>query len=262
MLNNAASRRSLAKPRREICQKFAPWVEGDMATKLVPMYRIATIANDWFESLPERVKSNIFKKAQRREMPENQRLYSRGDTADGIYCVIKGCIRVSGVSGDGHESVLDFYGPRTWFGEVAMLDDSLRAQDAVAATRSLLLQITPDVFEELLETHPPFARGLLRLEATRLRLLLAALEAYASQTLEQRLANRLLMLSLSFGVKAEAGIAIDLHLPQEVLAQLIGATRQRVNQILSKWTASKLISHQYGKVTLRNRDRLIKMAQM
>lgn len=246
----------------ENLSKICTTVEGDMATKLVPMYRIATIANDWFETLPERVKSNVLRKAQKREVPENQRLYSRGDAADGVYCVLKGCIRVSGVSGDGHESVLDFYGTKTWFGEVAMLDGSLRAQDAVAATRSLLLQITPDVFEELLESHPPFARGLLRLEATRLRLLLAALEAYASQTLEQRLANRLLMLSLTFGVKAETGIAIDLHLPQEVLAQLIGATRQRVNQILGKWTTSELISHQYGKVVLRNRDQLRKMAEM
>jgi hypothetical protein len=70
------------------------------------------------------------------------------------------------------------------------------------------------------------------------------------------------MLSLTFGVKGETGIAIDLHLPQEILARLIGATRQRVNQILSKWTTSKLISHQYGKVTLRNRDRLRKLAEM
>lgn len=233
-----------------------------MATKLLPIYRMATIASDWFETLPQSVQNDVFKKSQKREFAENQRLYSRGDPGDGFYCVLKGCIRVSGVSGDGHESVLDFYGPKTWFGEVAMLDGSLRSQDAVAQTRSLLLQITPDALEELLESHPSFSRGLLKLEATRLRILLAALEAYASQTLEQRLANRLLMLTLSFGVKTESGIEIDLHLPQEVLAQLIGATRQRVNQILRKWTTSKLISHQYGKVILRNREQLRKLAEM
>lgn len=233
-----------------------------MATKLVPMYRIATIASDWFETLPENVKSEVLKKSQKREIAEDQRLYSRGDPADGFYCVLEGCIRCSGVSGDGHESVLDFYGPKIWFGEVAMLDGALRSQDAVAQTRSLLLQITPDILEELLESHPSFSRGLLKLEATRLRVLLAAIEAYASQTLEQRLANRLLMLELSFGTKTEDGIRIELHLPQEVLAQLIGATRQRVNQILGKWTASKLISHQYGKVILRDRDRLRRLAEM
>ncbi|MCY1355380.1 Crp-like helix-turn-helix domain protein [compost metagenome] len=78
-----------------------------------------------------------------------------------------------------------------------------------------------------------------------------ALESYALQTLEQRLANRLLMLAASHGRETAAGLELDLHLPQDALARLIGATRQRVNQILKDWEQEGLISHgQGGRVCL------------
>jgi CRP/FNR family transcriptional regulator, cyclic AMP receptor protein len=35
------------------------------------------------------------------------------------------------------------------------------------------------------------------------------------------------------------------HLPQETLAQLVGVTRQRINQILKDWQREGLIDHQY-----------------
>ena len=47
-------------------------------------------------------------------------LYSRGDDADGLYCVCKGAVRISGISGDGS----------TWFGEVSLLDGLPRVHDA------------------------------------------------------------------------------------------------------------------------------------
>lgn len=231
-------------------------------TTLLPLYRIALLSTDWFDALPEDIRKSVLDRARRREVEVGHRLYARGDASIGVFCVVRGCVRISGVSREGHETVLDFYGPRAWFGEVAMLDGSLHAYEAVVVAPSVVLQFVPDVFEELLEKYPPFSRGLLRLEAARLRLLLMAIEAYGSQTLEQRLANRLLMLSGSFGIKEENGISLDLHLPQETLAQLIGATRQRVNQILKEWTTQGKLSHQYGRIIMHDMGWFERLSQI
>jgi CRP/FNR family transcriptional regulator, cyclic AMP receptor protein len=102
---------------------------------------------------------------------------------------------------------------------------------------------------------------LLRLEAQRLHVLLAALEQYSLQSIEQRLASRLLMLAVPYGVSSAQGIKIELHLPQETLAQLVGVTRQRINQILKDWQREGLIDHQYGQVTLLDEARFEKLAQ-
>jgi CRP/FNR family transcriptional regulator, cyclic AMP receptor protein len=92
-----------------------------------------------------------------------------------LYCVIKGSIRLSGISVDDKVTVLDFYGPGIWLGEVSVLDGLPRIHDAHAQGATLLLQVTPADLEELLFRHPALSRAIIRLEAYRLRILLTAI---------------------------------------------------------------------------------------
>jgi CRP/FNR family transcriptional regulator, cyclic AMP receptor protein len=229
---------------------------------LLPIYRIATISNGWFDSLPEAIRSEVLARAKQRMLAPDQCLFSRGDEPNAIYRVLEGCVRLSGMSRDGQETVLDYYGPGIWFGEVSPLDGLPRVHDAHASEATLLLELAKADLEELLAAHPEFSRALLRLEALRLRLLLTAIESYSTQSLEQRLANRLLMLSASHGVAVAQGLKLELHLPQETLAQLIGATRQRVNQILSAWEHEGIVEQGYGRILLLNQAKLEELAHM
>ena len=232
-------------------------------TSLLSLYRNAVTSNSWFDSLPRAIQEDILSRARRRELAAGERVYSRGKGADGFYKVVTGSVCVSGVSREGHVTVLDFYGPGAWFAEVSALDGGSHVHDASAYEPTSLLQITLTDLEELLVLHPELSRSLLRLEAQRLRLLLAALEAYSAQSMEQRLASRLLMLALAFGETTTRGAEIKLHLPQETLAQLIGTTRQRVNQILKGWELDGTIEQpQYGHLELRDEGSLSKLAEM
>ena len=204
---------------------------------LLPLYRIASMSNGWFENLSECIRTDVLAHARERVLATGERLFSRGDEADGLYCVLEGSIRISVISRDGRPTVLDFYGPRSWFGEVSSLDGLPRIHYAHAQISSFLLQVVPGDLEDLLARHTALSRSLLRLQAHRLRLLLTANESYSTQSFEQRLANRLLILATSHGTPIGQGLSIDLHLPQETLAQLIGAARQRVNEILKEWKA-------------------------
>ncbi len=219
------------------------------------------MVNEWFDTLPQDIRDGISSRGRRRMLTAGQRLYSRGDTPDGMYRVIEGAVRVSGISGDSRETVLDFYGPGVWFAEVSALDGLPRTHDATAEVPASLLHIAPTDLEELLAIHPRLSRALLRLEALRLRLLLTAVETYSTRSLEHRLANRLLMLAAAYGVTSSQGLTIELHLPQETLAQLVGATRQRINQIVKDWEIAGLIDQQYGRILLLNRASLEKLAQ-
>lgn len=79
-------------------------------------------------------------------------------------------------------------------------------------------------------------------------------------SLVHQLANRLLMLAGPYGVSSAKGLKIELH-PQETLAQLIGSTRQRVNQILKDWELEAIVEQQYGRLLLLDQARLERMAQ-
>lgn len=228
---------------------------------LPPLHQLVVTSYSWFSGLPESIQDAMKARAQIRQLVAGERLYARGDERSGFYGVLSGAVRISGTSAEGHDLVLDFYGPGVWFGEVAMLDGMPRSNNADAYEKTSLFQIAPCDFEHLLDTHPALSRSLLRLEAQRLRIMLTALEMYSAQSLEQRLANRLLMLAGQYGISTERGLKIQLHLPQEILAQLIGATRQRVNQILKEWEEGGLVNQRYGRTLLVDQVRLEQIAQ-
>jgi len=231
-------------------------------TPLLPLYRLAEMINGWHAGLPAAARNAVQARARRVTLAPGQRIFSRGDAPDGIYGVLEGCVRLSGISGDSHETILDFFGPDVWFGEVSALDGLPRGHDAEAHVRTAILHLAQADLEASLRLHPELGRALLGLTALRARLLFTAIESYSIQPLEPRLANRLLILATSHGVPTPRGPRIGLQLSQEVIAQLIGATRQRVNQICKKWTAEGLIGQENGCIVLLDRPGLEKLAQL
>lgn len=229
-------------------------------TPLLPLHRIVLMSYGWFAALPEEIRTDVLARSGKRYLQSGERLYVRGTGSDGFYGVIEGAVRLGGISAEGRETVLDFFGPGSWFGETSLLDGLPRSHDADAHGPTVLLHLRPREFDELQLAHPPFARALARLVALRLRILLMALEQYSAQSLEQRLASRLLMLAGPYGRAVPEGTRIELHLPQETLAQLIGSTRQRVNQILKAWQARSILSQQYGRITVSDPTELERLA--
>lgn len=228
---------------------------------LPPLHHLVTMSYAWFSELPEDIQADVLNRTVVRELVPGERLYVRGDEPDGVYCVVSGAVRISGLVSDGREIVLDIYGPGVWFGEVAPLDGMPRAHSADAYGAATLRHLLSFDLEDLLARHPILARSLLRLEAQRLRVLLAALEAYSAQPLEQRLASRLLMLAGQYGISTARGVRIELRLSQESLAQLIGATRQRVNQILKRWESDGILYQRYGETILTDVAKIEKIAE-
>ena len=212
--------------------------------------RDVLMSDAWFASLPESVRADMLSRAHGRVFAAGQWVFSRGDEPEGLYVVIEGIIRLSGVTREGRETILDFYGPGFWFGEISMLDGGRRMYDAVTEGHLLVLQLGAPDLEQLLEMHPAFSRALLRLEAQRLRLVLSAIESYSAQSMKQRLANRFLILAERHGTTTPRGVGFRIELSHETLARLIGTTRQRVNQILNEWKLKGLVEHHYGRIVL------------
>ena len=108
------------------------------------------MSNPWFAGMPEVVRNDILSRARGRTLARSECLFARGDACNGIYGVIEGIIRLSGVTNEGRETILDFYGPGIWIGEVAQLDGSPRMYDAIATEPGLVLQLSGPDLEELL----------------------------------------------------------------------------------------------------------------
>jgi len=119
-----------------------------------------------------------------------------------------------------------------------------------ALSEPSLLAIPAAQFDGLLERYPTMYRHFVDLYCQRSRLMFLALEAWTAFSLDERLAMHLVHLANGHGLRDGADVAINLHLPQEQLAQLLGVTRQRISQILHEWERLGRVHVRYGRVVL------------
>jgi CRP-like cAMP-binding protein len=84
-------------------------------------------------------------------------IFKHGDVGEKLYVILEGRVRITReVAGMGEEA-LAIVGPADVFGEMALLDDSVRSADARVHERCRLLAIHRDSFEDLLFVHKDLA---------------------------------------------------------------------------------------------------------
>nr|WP_254696147.1 Crp/Fnr family transcriptional regulator [Lysobacter enzymogenes] len=170
--------------------------------------------------------------------------------------MVSGRIRLSVPTAGGREMLIVQFEPGSWFGEVSMFDGEPRPQDARAVGDSEILLLPRTRFLALLEQHPELYRGFTRLLCRKLRTALDYVEDALTLPLAARLGKRLLELARVYGVEREEGRLIDLPLPQDDLANMLGATRQSVSKQLKAWEQRGWIALRYRHVVVRDAQAL------
>ncbi len=189
-------------------------------------------SGSWFSGLTAPLREAILARAQVRRVDDGAILSARGAPAQEWCGVAHGAVRVSSVSLAGKQVTLTYVEPGTWFGDIALFDGMPRTHDAHAHGATTLLVVRKPDFKELLSLHVELYEALLRLNCRRLRLLFDTVEDLNTLPLAARLAKQILLLARSYGVQQGDEIRVGLQLAQEDIAQLLGASRQRVNQEL------------------------------
>lgn len=218
--------------------------------------------NPWFAALAPPLQAAIVERARLRRLQGGELLFRRHEPGADWYGVLEGALKVGASSPQGRDLTLTYLEPGAWFGEISIFDGQPRTHDAQAQGATTVLQLPHAEFETIYAEHPGFARALLQLQCQRLRLLFGALEEANALPLEQRLARQLLNLGRSHGqLEADGALRIALHLPQDALAQLLGTTRQRINQALKAWERDGLLRQRYGEISLIEQPRLRQLAE-
>jgi CRP-like cAMP-binding protein len=195
-----------------------------------------------------------------RRLANGAQLSTRGDPAADWVGVAKGAVRVSSVSLSGKQITLTYVEPGTWFGDIALFDGLPRTHDASAHGETTLLAVRKADFKDLLARHVELYDALLRLNCRRLRLMFNSFEDLNTRPLAARLAKQILLLAKSYGVAQGDEIRIGLQLAQEDLAQLLGASRQRVNQELKGFEREGAVRVEPTRLVVLSLDKLMAIA--
>jgi CRP/FNR family cyclic AMP-dependent transcriptional regulator len=168
-------------------------------------------------------------------------VFGQGNPADSIFYVIEGMIRLTVISQHGKVGVVGLLGAGDFFGEGSIAGLALRIETATAMTYSTLLQINKKAMTLALHQDQRVCDLLISSLVTRnIRIEEDLIELLFNST-EKRLARALLLLCplVSHGIPKTAIHGVS----QEILAEMVGTTRSRVNIFMNRFRSLGFINY-------------------
>lgn len=211
-----------------------------------------------FLGLTEAEISRISALLRSRRFPALTNILTVDQPGEVAYVILSGTVKVHVEQADGTDVILAILGRGELLGEMSLVDRVGRSASAITMEESTLAWLDRATFQELLDTIPAMGRNLVAILSRRLRLANTRIQSLATESVSGRLARQLLAFALEYGEPlADGHYRIPLRLTQSDLAELVGATRVRVNQALSALRKDNRISiDENYRITINDRAAL------
>ncbi|MDF3834026.1 Crp/Fnr family transcriptional regulator [Cupriavidus basilensis] len=213
----------------------------------------------WFGSLPAPLQLVLLRDAITRKLSTGQLLFTRGDAFDGIYGVVAGTLQIDAHSASGKAALLGLLEPGSWFGEICLFDGLARTHDARATSAATVLHLHSDKLYAMLAAHPEWWREFGKLLAAKTREAFHYVEEAQLLPPLARTARRLVAIAQAYG-NLPGLERRSVHIPQEQLGQMLGLSRQTVNQALRELEARGLLQLHYADIELLDLPALLAVA--
>ena len=176
--------------------------------------------------------------------PKKQRIFAQGDTANAVFHIQTGKVRLTVVSNDGKEATIGIIGDGEFFGEGALAGQVLRMGSATAMTDCAVLRIDKKAMMEALHREHEFSDMFVAYLLARNIRYEEDLVDQLFNSSEKRLA-RILLLLAHFGKEGTPETVVP-KISQETLAEMIGTTRSRVSFFMNRFRKLGFIHYNGG----------------
>jgi CRP/FNR family cyclic AMP-dependent transcriptional regulator len=190
--------------------------------------------------------------------PAGSNIVAIEQPGDIVYIILNGTIKIYVEQIDGSEVILAILGPGDTVGELSLLDSAGRSANVVTMEKSTLLWMDRTTFWECLRAMPAITYKLVEIVCGRLRVANEQIQSLATLDIYGRVARQILAMAEQYGQEQASGdIFIPIRLTQSDIAGLIGASRERVNQVMVTYKQNKYISvdHHY-RITIHDKEAL------
>ena len=184
-------------------------------------------------------------------------IFTEGDAPEWFYIVLTGKVKVTKISHDGKEIILEIISPYDIFGGVAVLRNFPYPANAVAMEDSEILKISRKNLMRLVDRFPNLMFCIALQLGDRMKSSYDSLKNIALERVEARIAALLLKLGNKVGVETDAGLMIDMRLTKQDVADMVGTTVETSIRTFSKFKKEGLVTDSDGKIIIKDLDRLM-----
>jgi CRP/FNR family cyclic AMP-dependent transcriptional regulator len=178
------------------------------------------------------------------EFGRKETIYSQGDLARNVLYIQKGGVRLSVVNESGKQAVVAVLGPGDFFGEGCLAGQPRRIGTATAITATTMLVIDKGEMIRVLHVEHEFSDRFISFMLARNIRIEEDLVDQLFNSSEKRLARTLLLLA-RYG-KEDRPQRVLPKISQEMLAEMVGTTRSRVNFFMNKFKKLGFIKYNGG----------------
>jgi CRP/FNR family cyclic AMP-dependent transcriptional regulator len=208
-----------------------------------------------FADMTEAEMYRLAERTTMRTYPRGKVISQPSDPPDTIYLIKEGRVKLCRYSASGREQILSLLERGDIFGERSLVGASTEAH-CEAFEDTLICVLRRRDFEDLMQSKPELALRVMKVLAERLRQAEEAIENLAFRDVPGRLATTLAGLAEAYGEPHGEGRRLVLRLTHQDLANMIGATRETVTTVLTRFRDEGLITMDGRRIVIQDLDRL------
>lgn len=184
-------------------------------------------------------------------------IFSEGDQPEWFYIVSRGKIKITKISHDGKEIILEIISPTDIFGGVAVIRGFPYPANAVAMEDSEVLKISRRNLMRLVDRFPNLMYCIALQLGDRMKSSYDSLKNIALERVEARIAALLLKLANKVGVETREGTMIDMRLTKQDVADMVGTTVETSIRTFSKFKKEGMVADsEDGKFIIKDKEGL------
>lgn len=183
-------------------------------------------------------------------------IFSEGDPSEWFYLVVDGKVKITKLSQEGKEIILEIIPPLDFFGGLAVLRGFPYPANAIAMEDTKLLRISRSNILRILDRFPNLMYCMALQLGERMKGSHETLKNIALERVESRIASLLLKLADKAGSKAEDGIVIDIKLTKQDIAEMVGTTVETSIRTMSKLKKMNVVAEREGRIVISNLEKL------
>jgi CRP/FNR family transcriptional regulator, cyclic AMP receptor protein len=200
----------------------------------------------------------VAQRAHRRVFEAGRNVLTIEQPGEAVYIILHGTVKIHIEQGE-RDVILSILGAGDLLGEMSLIDSVGRSASAVTLEDSLMLWMDKVTFSYILDNFTPVARNLVRILSSRVRLSDQLIQALATLDVNGRVARQLLAFAEKYGREKDGATRIRIVLTQSDIADLVGASRKRVNQAIVLFKERGLIdTDAEGRIAIKNGEGLAK----
>src|SRR5512137_1972154 len=190
------------------------------------------------------------------KIKKKETIFSEGEPPEWFYLVLTGKVKITKLSHEGKEIILEVISPTDIFGGVAVIKGFPYPANAVAMEDSEVLKISRKNLMRLVDRFPNLMYCMAMQMGDRMKSSHDSLKNIALERVEARIAALLLKLAGKVGVETKNGTVIDMRLTKQDVADMVGTTVETSIRTFSKFKKQDLVTEVDGKIVIKDKESL------